>query len=104
MIMLRPEHQLTQQFMAIHILSTIFIELNLITKTHNLQLLSNPILEKLQQRLISMNYNLILMRVSLTLTLDWFLKSTAAFFFPRVLSEFSSFLQKLNVLCFLNSY
>jgi len=36
-----------------------------------------------------MNYNLILMKVSLTLTLDWFLKSTATFFFPRVLSEFS---------------
>ena len=56
---------------------------------------------------ISELYNPLLEKASLTLTLDWFLKSTAAFFFPRVLSEFSSlssFLQTLNVLCFLNSY
>ena len=94
MIILRPEHQLTQQFMAIHILSTIFIELNLIPKTHNLQLLSNPISEKLQQRLISMNYNLILMRVSPTLTLDCFLKSKAVFFVLRVLSLSSPLFSK----------
>ena len=32
MTILRPEHQLTQQFMAIHTISTIFIKLNLIPK------------------------------------------------------------------------
>ena len=32
MIILRPEHQLTQQFMEIHTVSTVFIKLNLIPK------------------------------------------------------------------------
>jgi len=41
-----------------------------------------------------MNYNLILMRVSPTLTLDCFLKSKAAFFVPRVLSLSSPLFSK----------